>query len=250
MAQLEALVGVQLFERTTRRVRMTAAGEDFLPRAREALAAVDLAIATAHRHADGAAGRLAIGLSSTTGLPATPQLLRAFGERYPDVALDVRHFTFTDPYAGLLTGETDVAIVRPPFARALELHALASEPRYVTLPSGHPLADREEVVFAEIADEPWMNLETDHVWCGSGCAPSIAPARRASARSAHRSTSSSRRRGSGGRSASSRSPSPDRARGRDSPSCAWPTSSRRWPRSPPPGRVAPGRAQLPRRRGD
>jgi DNA-binding transcriptional LysR family regulator len=34
VAQLEALVGVQLFERTTRRVRMTAAGEDFLPRAR------------------------------------------------------------------------------------------------------------------------------------------------------------------------------------------------------------------------
>ena len=79
---------------------MTAAGEDFLPRAREALAAVDLAIATAHRHADGAAGRLAVGLSSTTGLPATPRLLRAFAERYPEVALDVRHSTFTDPYAG------------------------------------------------------------------------------------------------------------------------------------------------------
>ena len=40
VAQLEALVGVKLFERTTRRVRMTAAGEDFLPRARRALARV------------------------------------------------------------------------------------------------------------------------------------------------------------------------------------------------------------------
>jgi DNA-binding transcriptional LysR family regulator len=165
VAQLEALVGVQLFERTTRRVRMTAAGEDFLPRAREALAAMDLALATARRHADGAAGQLVIGLSSTTGLPATPELLRAFSERYPDIALDVRHFTFTDPCAGLLSGETDVAIVRPPFAAALELHELAREPRYVTLPSGHPLADREQVAFAEIADEPWMNLDTDHVWC-------------------------------------------------------------------------------------
>jgi DNA-binding transcriptional LysR family regulator len=165
VAQLETTVGVQLFERTTRRVRMTAAGEDFLPRAREALAAMDLALATARRHADGAAGQLVIGLSSTTGLPATPELLRAFAQRYPDVALDVRHFTFADPYAGLLTGETDVAIVRPPFAAALELHELAREPRYVTLPSDHPLADREQVAFAEIADEPWMNLETDHVWC-------------------------------------------------------------------------------------
>ena len=124
VAQLETLVGVRLFERTTRRVRMTAAGEDFLPRAREALAAVDLALATARRHADGAAGHLAVGLSSTTGLPATPQLLRAFADRYPEVELEVRHFTFADPYAGLLTGETDVAILRPPLSTALELHEL------------------------------------------------------------------------------------------------------------------------------
>lgn len=165
VAQLETLVGVRLFERTTRRVRMTAAGEDFLPRAREALAAVDLALATARRHADGAAGHLAVGLSSTTGLPATPQLLRAFADRYPEVELEVRHFTFADPYAGLLTGETDVAILRPPLSTALELHELAREPRYVTLPSDHPLAGRDEIAFAEVADEPWMDTDTDPVWC-------------------------------------------------------------------------------------
>ena len=165
VAQLETLIGARLFERTTRKVRLTAAGEDVLPRAREALAAIDLAVATARRHANGAAGRLAVGLSSTTGLPATPRLLGAFTERYPEVELDVRHFTFTDPYAGLLTGETDVAIVRPPFATALELHELAREPRYVTLPSEHPLAGREAIAFAEIADEPWMDTDTDPVWC-------------------------------------------------------------------------------------
>ena len=58
-----------------------------------------------------------------------------------------------------------MAIVRPPFATALELHELAREPRYVTLPSDHPLAGREEVAFAEIADEPWMDTDTDPVWC-------------------------------------------------------------------------------------
>jgi DNA-binding transcriptional LysR family regulator len=120
VAQLETLVGARLFERTTRRVRMTAAGEDFLPRAREALPR----------------GRA----------------------RGPPLHLH-------RPYAGLLTGETDVAIVRPPFATALELHEVAHEPRYVTLPSEHPLAGREEIAFAEIADEPWMDTDTDPVWC-------------------------------------------------------------------------------------
>jgi DNA-binding transcriptional LysR family regulator len=165
VAQLEALVGAKLFERTTRRVRMTAAGEDLLPRAREALAAIDLAIATASRHADGAAGQLAVGLSSTSGLAATPRLLGAFTGRYPEVELAVRHFSFADPYAGLLTGESDVAILRPPLATALELHELASEPRYVTLPSDHRLAGRDEIAFVEIADEPWMDTDTDPVWC-------------------------------------------------------------------------------------
>ena len=65
----------------------------------------------------------------------------------------------------MLTGETDVAIVRPPFATALELHEVAREPRFVTSPADHPLAGREEVAFAEIADEPWMDTDTDPVWC-------------------------------------------------------------------------------------
>ena len=250
VAQLETLVGARLFERTTRRVRLTAAGEDFLPRAREALAAVDLAIATARQHANGAAGRLAVGLSSTTGLPATPRLLGGFAERYPEVELEVRHFDFTDPYAGLLTGETDVAIVRPPFATALELHEVAREPRYVTLPAGHPLAGREEVAFAEIADEPWMDTDTDPVWCAFWTAAehrTRPPRVGAVCRSLDELFEAARL----GRACGMVPESVARSR-------AWPGlafAARRRRRAVgrrgrlPPGRVPPGGAQLPRPRG-
>ena len=97
---------------------------------------MDLALATARRHARPAPpASLVISISSHhEACPPRPALLRTFGQRYPDVALDVRHYTFADPYAGLLTGETDVAIVRPPFAAALELHELAREPRYSRCP--------------------------------------------------------------------------------------------------------------------
>ena len=175
---------------------------------------------------------LVIGLSSTTGLPATPGLLRAFGERYPDVALDVRHFTFADPYAGLLTGETDVAIVRPPFAAALELHELAREPRYVTLPSGHPLADREAGRVRRdrrrAVDEPRDRPRLVRVWM---CAEHrTRPARIGAVCTSLDELFEAARVGQA--LGLVPSPSPGRAPGRGSPSSAWPTSSRRWPRSP------------------
>jgi DNA-binding transcriptional LysR family regulator len=69
---------------------------------------------------------------------------------------------------GLRSGETDVAIVRPPFtANDLELHVIATEPRYVALCEQHPLAHRSSVSFNDIKDEPWIEIdESDPVWCG------------------------------------------------------------------------------------
>lgn len=95
-------------------------------------------------------------------------LLEAFQARHPQVALSTRHFDFGDPAGGLPGGETDVAIVRPPFsAGGLELLVIASEPRYVALCDQHPLACRPSITFKEIEDEPWIEVdESDPVWCG------------------------------------------------------------------------------------
>jgi DNA-binding transcriptional LysR family regulator len=166
IAQLERLLGLRLFERSTRHVRLTAAGAELLPVARQALAAVDALVAAAELSRSGHSGRLAVGLSSTSGLAATPRLLGGFSERFPGVELAMRHFDFTDPYAGLLSAETDVALVRPPFsADGLDLVPIGSEDRYVVLPAGHRLAGHSSVPFTEIEDEPWMDVDTDAAWC-------------------------------------------------------------------------------------
>jgi DNA-binding transcriptional LysR family regulator len=116
----------------------------------------------------GHVARLRVGLAATAAFPLTPVLLDAFRARHPQVALTTRHFNFGDPTGGLLDGESDVAIVRPPFsADGLELLVIASEPRYVALSDQHPLADRASVSFKEIMDEPWIEVdESDPVWCG------------------------------------------------------------------------------------
>jgi DNA-binding transcriptional LysR family regulator len=168
IAQLERTIGLRLFERTTRPVRLTDAAVRWLPYARETLEAAERAQAAASYLRTGHTARLRVGLAATAAFPLTPTLLAAFRARHPRVALSTRHFDFGDPAGGLLDGETDVAIVRPPFsADGLELLVIAGEPRYVALSDRHPLARRPSVTFEEIEHEPWIEIdESDPVWCG------------------------------------------------------------------------------------
>ncbi len=166
IAQLEALLGVKLFERTTRSVTLTSEGAAWLPYAREALLAADRAAEAAQDLAAGRVGRLRVGLAATAGVDVTPRLLRAFAERFPLVELAIEQFDFRDPSGGLRERDSDVAIVRPPFAQdGLDLVVIGSEARFAVLAADHPLADRAAVDFAELADEPWMDVATDPLWC-------------------------------------------------------------------------------------
>ena len=154
IAQLPDSGGGRLFDRT-RPGQLTHAGVGWRPSARDALDAVERARELAGRLRDGAVRRLRVGLAATAAFPLTPTIVEAFREGHPEVAVSTRHFDFGDPTGGLLTGESDVAIVRPPFSAAgLRLLVIASEPRYVALSCQHPLAPRTSVRFAEIADEP------------------------------------------------------------------------------------------------
>jgi DNA-binding transcriptional LysR family regulator len=166
IAQLEDTLGLRLFERT-RPLQLTGPAVRWLPYAREALEAAERAKEAAGQLRAGYTARLRVGLAATAALPLTPVLLAAFRDRHPQIALSARHFDFGDPAGGLLTDQTDVAIVRPPFSGdGLELLVIASEPRYVALSDQHPLARQANVSFAEIADEPWIEVsDSDPVWC-------------------------------------------------------------------------------------
>jgi DNA-binding transcriptional LysR family regulator len=167
IARLEAAVGFKLFERSSRAVTLTERGSQWLPHAREALAAIDRAQMAADDLAAGAAGTLRVGLVATAAIELTPRVLRGFAERHPQVQLRTEHYGFEDPTGGLRDHKTDVAIVRPPFAvDELDLIVVASEPRYIALASEHRLAQRASVTFDELVDEPWIEIvESDPVWC-------------------------------------------------------------------------------------
>ena len=141
--KIEAELGVQLFERTSRMVSSTDAGRALATEARKVLSAFDTAVAEARR-AGGAASPLRIGC--VPHLPIQP-LLRFLGvlhERDPNLRVQVTHLNFLEQARFLNAGELDLGI----FHEAADHSEIESEPLFVGeplaafLPPGHALADR------------------------------------------------------------------------------------------------------------
>jgi DNA-binding transcriptional LysR family regulator len=165
LRQLELSTGVKLFERSTRHVVLTSAGRALLDEARAAVAAFDKVLVRASQVGRGQAGELVIGYEVSTGLDFLPQVLREFDRVCPRVRVTLVEFDFAAPAAGLDTGETDVAFLRPPIdCEGLELLTLRTEPRVLCVPSTHPFADRCSVRVAEILPEPIIAAPTPGVW--------------------------------------------------------------------------------------
>ena len=158
--QLEARVGVKLFERTTRRVALTEAGERLLPSARATLDALDAAMEEldALRRAERAT--LRVGMSGTAMVPLVGETMRQFAERHPEVELVLSNAGLHQPAAGLKEGTVDVAFVRPPFLdEGISMVTVLTEDRYIALHAEHPLAGRGEVRPEDVVNEPWIWVE-------------------------------------------------------------------------------------------
>jgi DNA-binding transcriptional LysR family regulator len=167
IARLEAQLGFALFERSSREVTVTDRAAQWLPYAREVLAAADRAQLAARDLAAGRAGTLRVGLAATAAVELTPALLRTFAQPRPLVSVLAEHYGFEDPSGGLRSYATDVALIRPPITSSgLELIVVDREPRFVALASRHRLAQLPVVTFDELRDEPWIEIvESDPVWC-------------------------------------------------------------------------------------
>lgn len=158
--QLERRLGAPLFERTTRKVSLTPAGERLLPHAVATLRALDAGTGELEAALRSGRSTLRVGLAGTAMVPVVSEALRLFAERRPDVALEVSNAGLDRPAAGLREGSVEIAFVRPPFLdEGISMVALLTEERYAVLPSDHPLASRDHVRPEDVVGEPWIWVE-------------------------------------------------------------------------------------------
>jgi DNA-binding transcriptional LysR family regulator len=157
--RLEQQIGTPLFERTSRQVRLTAAGQALIPEARQVIADLERAIFHCRAAADGDIGYLKIGSTGAALNSFTPHLVRGIREHLPGLVFQLTQMDSPLQLAALRAGELDCGIVRSADpATDITLEDLFLEPMVIAMPAGHPLAGAGAgaVTAADLRTEPFV----------------------------------------------------------------------------------------------
>ena len=153
--QLEEDLGVRLFERSSKQVRLTAAGAAFLVEARQILAQAAEARTLVARIAAGKTGRLQLGFVASMLYRDLPHQLERFQRANPGIELVLRELNSAEQVEALRAGRLDAGFAHAPTVPAdLEGIEYLSEPFVCCLPEHHPQARRRQADLAALASEP------------------------------------------------------------------------------------------------
>lgn len=154
---LERILGVVLLDRTSRSVRLTAAGRAFLIEARRILRLADSAALATRRIASGDAGRVAVGFTAASGYSFLPNLVNIARTRLPNVDLTLRELVSGEQVEALVTGRIDLGLVRPPLTRPeFDKMRVLSEPLVAALPSGDPRLAKDSIELSDFDALPMV----------------------------------------------------------------------------------------------
>jgi DNA-binding transcriptional LysR family regulator len=161
--QLEDELGTPLFERTTRRVELTIAGQLFLKEVTAAFHHLQTGVENVQRVGRGEIGRLAVGYHSTSLYNIMPAIVRLFRERHPDVQLVLQEIPAPALESSILSGDIDLGISSLSDNPSPELaYEIVYRDRVaVALPKEHPLENCDGIALATLSAEPFVMYSRD-----------------------------------------------------------------------------------------
>lgn len=153
--KLEATLGYPLFERTTRDVALTPAGQSFFRSVSTLLFDCSRSIEDARQIAEGRAGRVRVGYMAFAATEILPKTVKRFQSEHPDISLELRYIRTQGQKVALANDEIDVGFLIGPFDNS-DYHSvlIASDLLYVVTPRHHPLLAKASVEPGDIANEP------------------------------------------------------------------------------------------------
>jgi DNA-binding transcriptional LysR family regulator len=160
--ELEESLGTQLFVRTASGVTLTNTGRRFLNQAYTILSSVDEAMRIPNLEST-LTGTLAIAATYTVLGYFLPHHLRRLNTQYPRLKIQLHELNRESIEEGLIVGRYDMAVLLTSNVSnpELTLEAVIHSPRRLWVCASHPVIKREQVTFADIAQEPFVMLTVD-----------------------------------------------------------------------------------------
>lgn len=154
---LEDDLGILLFERHARGVRLTEAGRHFIERVAAGVDQLDHAVKTAGMAATGECGRLRISVHALIPRSFLAKLIRQYREDHPCIEVEITEGTARDAVMQLRAGRLDVAFVAgTPELPDCHSRPIWTEPLVAVLPDGHRLAGETAITWADLVDETFL----------------------------------------------------------------------------------------------
>lgn len=152
--ELEDNLGLRLFDRHTRMLRLTQAGAEMLPLARKALADLDRAFSSSHDLRSLGRGRVKVAAASLQAALLMPRVIKDFCDEFPGIRIDVHDVTEYEVIEKLRAGDVDFGLGSALAMQDIVARPLTTDTFVAVMPAGHPLAQQSVVTWRELADVP------------------------------------------------------------------------------------------------
>ncbi|MCF2132246.1 LysR family transcriptional regulator [Strepomyces sp. STD 3.1] len=166
ITKLESELQVKLFDRTTRVVRLTSAGHEFIIYAKRILSEVERARQCMQEYVGLSRGTIKIGAINSIGDTNIPSLIVSFQKIYPGLNLSIVEEGSYKLLEMLETSEIDLAILTPPLDRnineVVDIYSLIDDEIVLITAKDHPLANKEKLDLADAVNEKFIFPSRNH----------------------------------------------------------------------------------------
>jgi DNA-binding transcriptional LysR family regulator len=160
--ELEHSVGLTLFTRTNRSVRLTLAGQSFLRSATDLLERSEAAVLTARQAERGEVGAIALGFVPYAGLAFVPKIVEAINNALPNVTFEPTEMMGYEIMEALVSGRLDLGLSRATReAEGIENLRIVSEAFVLAIPRSHPFASRPKVDLKDLDRSPFIGYSIE-----------------------------------------------------------------------------------------
>ncbi|ALC89165.1 LysR family transcriptional regulator [Bacillus sp. FJAT-18017] len=165
IVNLEAELGVDLFIREGRNVKLTPIGQTFLEHMEEAMKVIDNARREVQEYLDPERGVIRIGFPSSLAAYTLPTVISEFREQHPYVKFELKQNSYTELINAVVKGDLDMALVGPlpRHEKKVKSHILFTESIVALLPASHPLAGQRSITLNQLRDDSFILFPQGYV---------------------------------------------------------------------------------------